>query len=55
MKVSGTIAAAFMILVMTSEADAQTKSLLGDDRGKAIIQDNWRFLIEYFHKERITE
>ncbi len=27
MKVSGTIAAAFMILVMTSEADAQTKSL----------------------------
>ena len=36
-------------------ADAQTKSLLGDDRGKAIIQDNWRFLIEYFHKERITE
>ena len=34
--------------------DAQTKSLLGDERGKSIIQDNWQFLIEYFHKERIT-
>lgn len=31
--------------------DAQTKSLIGTDRGKSIIQDNWQFLIEYFHKE----
>ncbi len=34
-------------------ADAQTKSLSGEGRGKSIIQDNWQFLIEYFHKERI--
>ena len=34
-------------------ADAQTKSLLGEERGKDIIQNNWKFLIEYFHKERV--
>lgn len=34
-------------------ADAQTKSLAGPERGKEIIQDNWKFLIEYFHKEEI--
>ena len=34
-------------------ADAQTKSLAGPERGKEIIQDNWKFLIEYFHKEEV--
>ena len=34
--------------------DAQTKSLIGTDRGKSIIQDNWQFLIEYFHKEFVA-
>ena len=34
-------------------ADAQTKSVLGKERGKAIIQDNWQFLIEYFFKEEV--
>lgn len=32
-------------------ADAQTKSLASEERGKAIIQDNWQFLTRYFQKE----
>ncbi|WP_455640525.1 DUF3843 family protein [Parabacteroides sp.] len=32
-------------------ADAQTKSLLSPERGKAIIHDNWEFLAKYFIKE----
>ncbi len=32
-------------------ADAQTKSLKSEERGKAIIQDNWRFLTRYFIRE----
>ncbi len=34
--------------------DAQTKSLSSPERGKAIIQDNWQFLCQYFHKEDPT-
>lgn len=32
-------------------ADAQTKSLTSPERGKAIIQDNWKFLSRYFIRE----
>ena len=32
-------------------ADAQTKSLVSPERGKEIIQDNWRFLSRYFLRE----
>lgn len=32
-------------------ADAQTKSLDTPERGKSIIQDNWKFLCMYFLKE----
>ena len=32
-------------------ADAQTKSLTSQERGKAIIQENWEFLSRYFIKE----
>ncbi len=32
-------------------ADARTKSLISEERGKAIIQDNWRFLARYFIRE----
>lgn len=32
-------------------ADAQTKSLISEERGKAIIQDNWEFLTRYFIRE----
>ena len=32
-------------------ADAQAKSLLGDERSKAIVQDNWEFLVRYFIRE----
>lgn len=32
-------------------ADAQTKSLTSPERGKAIIQENWRFLTRYFLRE----
>ena len=32
-------------------ADAQTKSLTSEERGKAIIQDNWEFLTRYFIRE----
>ena len=32
-------------------ADAQAKSLLGDERSKDIIQENWPFLIRYFIRE----
>ena len=32
-------------------ADAQTKSLKSQERGKAIIQENWEFLSRYFIKE----
>lgn len=35
-------------------ADAQTKSLISEERGKAIIQDNWRFLARYFIREYPT-
>lgn len=32
-------------------ADAQTKSLISPERGKAIIHENWQFLSRYFHRE----
>ena len=32
-------------------ADAQTKSLISPERGKAIIQENWKFLARYFIRE----
>lgn len=32
-------------------ADAQTKSLHSPERGKAIIHDNWEFLVKYFIRE----
>lgn len=32
-------------------ADAQTKSLTSPERGKAIIHENWEFLMRYFHRE----
>lgn len=32
-------------------ADAQTKSLESEERGKAIIQDNWELLTRYFIRE----
>ena len=32
-------------------ADAQTKSLLSPERGKAIIHENWEFLAKYFIRE----
>lgn len=31
--------------------EAQTKSLIGPERGKAIIHDNWKFLTRYFLRE----
>lgn len=32
-------------------ADAQTKSLISPDRGKAVIHENWQFLSRYFLRE----
>ena len=32
-------------------ADAQTKSLISPERGKAIIHENWQFLMRYFLRE----
>ena len=32
-------------------ADAQTKSLLSPERGKAIIHENWQFLSRYFCRQ----
>ncbi|MDD6471706.1 MAG: DUF3843 family protein, partial [Bacteroidales bacterium] len=32
-------------------ADAQAKSLVSDERSKAIIQENWPFLVRYFIRE----
>lgn len=31
--------------------DAQTKSLISPERGKAIIHENWKFLVRYFLRE----
>lgn len=31
--------------------EAQTKSLISPERGKAIIHDNWKFLVRYFLRE----
>lgn len=32
-------------------ADAQAKSLLGEERSKAIVHENWEFLMRYFLRE----
>ena len=32
-------------------ADAQAKSLAGEERSKAIVHENWEFLMRYFLRE----
>lgn len=32
-------------------ADAQAKSLIGEERSKAIVHENWEFLMRYFLRE----